>query len=640
MQMTTFKRKARLKRFLPQILGFLMAGIMLQGCANYYKELGDTQYQNIAYAKAAKYYEKSYLKKANPDVALKLADCYRNNNNYAQAEKYYALGVKDSKNPLGEARLAYGKVLMSLGKYNEAQEQFKGYLSDKPGDFAAQLMLNSCSDLGQFMKDTTRYSVKNANINGLASAYSPTPYKDGIVVVGEESTKKASKQNPATLNSFQDLYFVKKDKDGKFSKPEALKGKINGEYHQGPASFSSKGNVVYFTNNNSEGIKASEKYELPMMLKIQMDSLVNNEWQTAADFPYNSKEYSCQHPCLSPDGNRLYFSSNMPGGQGGFDLWVCNLENGQWGKPENLGVPVNTALDEGFPFFSEKGKLYFSSNGHKSMGGTDVLVSKYESGRYTMPMNLNYPLNTKADDFGFILNADGKTGYLSSNRAGTDMIYEFVINPPVLYAKGKITSEQQPLAGASVVFVNKSAEITDSVITDSNGEYSFKLLEESDYTIHARKADYFPRTIELSTKGKEDNATIQNDFDLKKPEVEKPIVLEGPGQIFYDFNKYKLRKEAFPVLDNVVKFLADNPAIRIELGAHTDARGTDKYNQRLSDRRARSAFDYIVKKGIKKDRIEYKGFGESMLVNDCKDGVKCTDELHQQNRRTEFKILK
>jgi outer membrane protein OmpA-like peptidoglycan-associated protein len=220
------------------------------------------------------------------------------------------------------------------------------------------------------------------------------------------------------------------------------------------------------------------------------------------------------------------------------------------------------------------------------------------------------------------------------------MIYEFVVNPPVLFAKGKITSDQLPLSGVSVVFVNKSSETTDSVITDSNGEYSFKLLEESEYTIHARKAEYFPRTIELSTKGKEDNATIQNDFDLKKLEVEKPIVLEGPGQIFYDYNKYKLRKEAFPILDNVVKILSDNPSIRIELGAHTDARGTDKYNQRLSDKRAKSAFDYIVKKGIKKDRIDYKGFGESMLVNDCKDGVKCTDELHQQNRRTEFKILK
>jgi outer membrane protein OmpA-like peptidoglycan-associated protein len=182
--------------------------------------------------------------------------------------------------------------------------------------------------------------------------------------------------------------------------------------------------------------------------------------------------------------------------------------------------------------------------------------------------------------------------------------------------------------------------VADSVSTDSNGEYSYKLTEESDYVVHVRKPGYFPRTIEVSTKGKEDNTPILNDFNLDEIEVEKPIVLENPGQIFYDYNKYKLRKEALPVLDNVVKLLNDNPGIRIELSAHTDSRGTDKYNQKLSEKRAKSAFDYLVKKGIKKDRVDPVGYGESKLMNECADGVKCTEAKHQQNRRTEIRILK
>ena len=264
--------------------------------------------------------------------------------------------------------------------------------------------------------------------------------------------------------------------------------------------------------------------------------------------------------------------------------------------------------------------------------------------RWKAPINLNYPLNTKADDFGLILNPDGKTGYFSSNRSGSDRIFEFVMNPPIIYAKGKISAEGGPLAGTTIIFENKNTGEIDSMQTDSNGEYNYKLTEESDYVITARKTGYLKKTTEISTKGREENDPIVSDFDLMKIEIEKPVVLDL-GVVFFDYDKYKLRKEAFSVLDGVVKMLIDNPEIRIELSAHTDSRGTDKYNQKLSDRRANAVYNYMISKKIDKVKIDKKRLekvcdGETKIVNECVDGTPCSDEKHQQNRRTEMKILK
>jgi outer membrane protein OmpA-like peptidoglycan-associated protein/tetratricopeptide (TPR) repeat protein len=641
---TGFKYQSKkMKRRFTELLSVCLVVIMLSGCASYYVEQGDTQYQAYGYAKAAKFYEKAYAKNPKADIAIKLADCYRNMNNYANAEKYFAKGIKDAKELDLIVKSNYGKVLMSVGKYDEAKEQFKQYLTEKPGDFAAQLLLNSCNDLGQFYKDTTRYSTKDAGVKGLINAYSPAFYKDGIVVVGEVAAKREAKQNPGTLNSYQDLYFMTKDKDGKLGKPEPMKGSINDEFHQGPASFNKAGTIAYYSSNIFPKVKASEKYEKDYNVQIRVDSLVGGEWRRATDFPHNNQDYSVEHPSISQDGKFLYFSSNMPGGQGGYDIYMCAKENGTWGNPVNLGPPINTSVDEKFPSVFD-GRLYFASNGHKNLGGYDVYLCKGENGNWKAPINLNYPLNTKADDFGLILNPDGKTGYFSSNRSGSDRIFEFVMNPPIIYAKGKISAEGGPLAGTTIIFENKNTGEIDSMQTDSNGEYNYKLTEESDYVITARKTGYLKKTTEISTKGREENDPIVSDFELMKIEIEKPVVLDL-GVVFFDYDKYKLRKEAFSVLDGVVKMLIDNPEIRIELSAHTDSRGTDKYNQKLSDRRANAVYNYMISKKIDKVKIDKKrlekvGYGETKIVNECVDGTPCSDEKHQQNRRTEMKILK
>lgn len=630
-----------MRNFLGGVIVFISAAIMLSGCARYYTERGDAQFERFGYAKAARLYEKAYSKKPTPELALKLANSYRNMNDYANADKYFAAGMKDDGAKLDPMNhLSYGKILMNMGKYGDAKSQFTSYLNDKPGDYAAQLLLNSCGDLAQFTKDTMRYSLQDAGIGGFNNAYSPVIYKDGLVFVGETSAR-GGKVNPGTMNSYQDIYFVKKEKDGRFGTAEKLKGAINDKYHQGSATFNREGNIAYFTTSNTNGLKASEKYEKVINSMIGRDSLAGAEWMASGSFPYNSPDYSNQHPSLTEDGKTLFFASDMPGGLGGYDLYVTRYESGRWTKPENLGAPINTAMDERFPVAAKGGKLYFASNGHKNLGGLDVFLTRNSGGKWNNPMNLNYPLNTRADDFGFVLAEDGKTGYVSSNRNGPDRIYNVVINPPVMNAKGRVTSNGAPLQNATIILTNNSASSVDSIFTDADGMYTYKLTLESDYQLMARKTDFLNKSAAFSTKNAETNADILNDFELAAIEkvIEKPIVLDAKD-VLYDYNKYKLRKEGKAELDKVVALLKDNPTLKIELGSHTDSRGTDKYNQKLSEKRAKTCSDYLIKSGIDKSRVTSVGYGESQLVNECKDGVKCSDARHQENRRTTIKLSK
>jgi outer membrane protein OmpA-like peptidoglycan-associated protein len=381
-------------------------------------------------------------------------------------------------------------------------------------------------------------------------------------------------------------------------------------------------------------------------MAIHHDTVIDNEWKRGKDFPFNSMEYSNSHPAISTDGKTMYFVSDMPGGFGGSDLYVTTLNNGEWSQPKNLGATVNTAGNECFPSIAPNGKLYFSSNGLKGLGGLDVFASEIKGTEVGSPMNLNYPLNTKADDFGVLWNADMKSGYVSSNRVKADKIYTFVMNPYDVMAEGTITNKDdgKPLAGATVIFRNITSNAVDSVNTDSDGKYTFKLTADCEYVFEVRKSDYFTVTKDgIDTKNVNENKTLTNDFTLQKIVVEVPYSLDNDvngKKIFFDLDKWNIRKDMQVNLDNLAKLLKDNPTIMIELAAHTDSRADNKYNQKLSERRAKSTYEYLVKKGINKKRMKYVGYGETKLANKCSDGVECTEEEHQQNRRTEFTVLK
>jgi peptidoglycan-associated lipoprotein len=628
------------------ILSLVAVTLLLSSCAQYYVNQGDALFNAFAYKKATKYYEKAVARKKKSQTLEKLAECYFKVNEYKNAEKNFKEASVD-KNFSQESKLHYGQTLMSLGKYSEAKEWLNQLLIDQPDNQLAKALIASCNAQTNFIKDTMRYSLTPIEIKGFESFFSPIVYKEGIIFAGEQTEVSRKKIYSGTMRGYQHIYYSKKDAQGKFAEPVMLNGTVNSHFHSSSAAFN-KGNFndIYYSSISTDKLKMSELYDRTYNMAIHHDTVVDNEWKRGKDFPFNSVDYSNSHPAFSNDGKTMFFVSDMPGGFGGSDLYVTTLNNGEWTQPKNLGLNVNTAGNECFPSVAPNGKLYFSSNGLKGIGGLDVFAADYNGSEVSIPMNLNYPLNSKADDFGVLWNADMKSGYVSSNRVNADKIYTFVMNPYDVVAEGIITGKEssKPLSSATVIFRNTTSGTIDSVNTDSDGKYSFKLTADCDYVYEVRKTGYFTVTKEgIDTKNLTENKTITTDFVLQQMVVEVPYSLDtdvNGRKILFDLDKWNIRKDMQTNLDALSKLLKDNPTIMIELAAHTDSRADNKYNQKLSEKRAKSTLDYLVKSGINKKRMKAVGYGETKLTNNCSDGVQCAEEEHQQNRRTEFTVLK
>jgi outer membrane protein OmpA-like peptidoglycan-associated protein len=356
------------------------------------------------------------------------------------------------------------------------------------------------------------------------------------------------------------------------------------------------------------------------------------------------------HPALSPDGNILYFVSDMPGGLGETDLYFSPRQaDGSWGTPVNLGAQVNTAGKELFPAMSPKGKLYFSSTGHAGMGGLDIFVAEGAESTWRNVRNLKFPLNSPQDDFGILMDSTGEAGFVSSNREsadGTDDIYAFkFIRIPCQLAGQTVEKIQTKPGIFTVVPVGKvlvrlyqegdtTARITYS---DAAGNFTFPILDGLSYTIKATKTGYLTRSAAITPNCQSTVDMVSMGMVLNRNTLNRPILIEN---IYYDLDKWDIRPDAAVELDKLVQTLKDNPAIKIELSSHTDSRQTHSYNQLLSQLRAESAVTYMVSKGIAPSRLEARGYGENRLLNRCGDNASCSEEEHQLNRRTEFKLLK
>jgi outer membrane protein OmpA-like peptidoglycan-associated protein len=359
------------------------------------------------------------------------------------------------------------------------------------------------------------------------------------------------------------------------------------------------------------------------------------------DFNLNNENYSVGHPTLSEDGKTLYYVSDMPGGYGGKDIYRATLQpDNCWGKAENLGAEVNSSGDELFPYIHNDGTLYFSSNMHNNLGGLDVFSTHEIKGNsWSEPENLNYPLNSSEDDFGFSINSDHKTGFVSSSRASSDKIYSFVMMPPTfnLYGLVREKGTGKPLEGVGIELKNKSTGEKIIAYSDHHGSFKEKLKPESTLSIACKIVGCFSETDSLSTIGKKYSEDFFALFEVEPIILEKPVVLEN---IYFDFDKWNIRPDAALELDKLVELLNERMELEIEMGSHADVRGSDEYNQKLSEKRAKSTVDYLILKGIDQARLTYKGYGEKVLVNECKNGVYCSEAEHQKNRRTEFKVIK
>lgn len=621
------------------VIAILSISMFMISCANQYLKKGNKAYNRKEYQAAIKYYNKALEKKFIPSAKVNLARTYVFVNDINSAQSHYVDAVLLEESNCGDL-YNYARILMQKQEYAEAKIWFKKFLENHPEDVVARMLYASCASVNERFIDTTLFTLSEIKMEEYSNIFSPTPLEDGIVFTADKKVNLNNKANTWTGNSYLDLYFTQKNAEGKWLTPTLLKGDINGKYHEGPAVFNKEGNVVYFTRNNYTGKKLHKNEHNENNLKLYRAELVKSEWTNITEMPFNSVNYSVGHPSLSYNEKELYFISDMPGGIGGTDIWVSTFDGEKWGQPKNLGKEVNTPGNEMFPYMHNDGSLYFSSDAHNSMGGLDIFITSKIGNKWLTPENLNYPLNSSGDDFGFTLLPDNESGFVSSGRGeGSDKIYEFIKNPPTFTLSGTVKHKQTgaKLADAVITITNASTGKSEKIKTDKSGQYNFKLAHSSSYSIKGEKDHFFTVTSSISTEGKKVSEKFIKDLFLDEIIIEKPIVIEN---IYYDYDKWLIREDAKPELDKLVKLLKDNPAIVVELSSHTDSRASDRYNLVLSDKRAHAAVEYILTQGVAKDRIIAKGYGETKLVNHCKNNIECNDNEHQQNRRTEFKVIK
>lgn len=621
----------------------------------------DKQYELYNYKKAIDLYELAYKKKPSLHAAERLAQAYSYQNNYKQAESWYAIAAEMSNtNP--ENVLHYAKALQQNSKYAEAKAQYQKYGELKKTVDTKQLniWMLSCDSARYWMTNPTTVAISNENmLNSPQSDWGPTMYGNSIVFSsdrGKVLADKVSGNRPFlkfdgakkpdrvvygwTGNHYLALYIKDENQDSIFS----FDLNANTDYHVGPASFRKDGNEVFFT--------LSKIPKKPVYVKGKMATVnvgiysskktADGKWTNPIPFKYNKvDDYSVGDPFITAEGNSLYFVSNMPNGLGGTDIYVCQRsDTGDWGLPVNLRE-INTEGNERTPILDSENNLYFSTDGRIGMGGLDVFKTRLLTGKIVEPKNLGYPTNSPQDDFTY-LKTSPLTGYFTSNRPGglgSDDIYSFTAQQTfALKLTGNVFDREnnQPLVNA-IVTLSKVNGQTFKVQTDETGSFRFNLDKESDYNLTGEKSNYRADLTSFTTISLTASAEIKKDLYLERIELEKAIKIEN---IYYDFDKSNIRADAAVELDKLVRIMKDNPTIWIELGSHTDSRANDQYNQWLSQRRANSAVQYIIDRGIEKNRISAKGYGESKLLNNCSNGVKCSEADHQLNRRTEFKIIK
>ncbi|MCX2430674.1 OmpA family protein [Pedobacter sp. GR22-10] len=629
--------------------------------AQYILKSADHQFELFNYAKAIDLYEQAFRKKENLHTAERLAMAYAFINNYKQAESWYAIAAKmPGSKP--ENLLGYAKALQSNSKYNAAKVQYTSYikLGQNISEKDANVWLASCDSASKWMKNPRQVEIINQKeLNSPQSDWGSVGYNGAIVLTSDRTTVTPGlvSESPFlrfdgakmpdqkiygwTGNGYLKLYI-------KTSSTDSLKMfplQTGARYHVGSATFTADGNTMYFTMTKiPESLKKIKNK--PSTVNVSIYSSVKDasgNWGAPVAFVHNAiNEYSVGDPFISGDGRSLYFSSNKPGGKGGTDIYVClKNDTGKWGSPVNL-EQINTAGNERSPFAVAGNNLYFASDGHVGMGSLDVFHALKNTAGAWQVENLGYPFNSPQDDFAFSLNQKSGVAHLSSNRSngmGSDDIYLLDLKSVrAVELTGKIydRKSKQPVAGALVTLTRINGG-SSKVETDNQGKYKFSLSAGSAYTVSAEASHFRTDAVNLDIVSVDKVSAIVQDLHLEPIELEKEIRLEN---IYYDFEKWNVRPDAAIELDALVKIMKDNPTIWIEIESHTDSRGHDAFNLRLSQKRAESVVEYIISRGIDKNRIEAKGYGETRLINSCANGMACSEEEHQLNRRTEFKIVK
>lgn len=664
------------------LLSVLMAAAMIIGMmetasGQYAMKQADAQAGLYNYARAVPLYEKAYEKKTTSEAARGVAESYRLMNNYAAAEPWYAKLV-DMPDHTQADELHYAGILMSNSKYAEAKQVLDSILGKDASHAIARNMRKGCDSAAKWQPVPVRGALEN--MQALNSSWSDwsTAFHNGTVVFASDRPYNARYQKPNpgrsginkkyygwTGNNYLHLY----ESNGQDSAAIKILGaNINGDYHSASVSYSNNGKFYYavtgLLKDQSSFLGKDGPYTLNVMIVEQQWDARNNTWRQSALFPYNDIfEYSLGDPYITPDGSTIYFvSTRGENNMGGTDIFYSTLdENGKWRTPVNMGPGINTAGNERTPVFAEDGTFYFASDGRAGMGGLDIYKAlKTGNGDTWQVTNMRSPVNSAQDDFAPAF--DSTVLYFSSNRSGgkgSDDIYRFIAFKVLEFSlSGKVQDLQTAvrLPGAEVTLRNMQTGASEKTVTDENGNYHFTLDSLSNYELSAAKTGFTAVTgINITTNGLTESAALHKDITMEIPPPPKPVEpkreirfgqmtlavnqpIEMKG-IRFGVNKADITPSAAAELNNLVKLLKDNPTLKIELSSHTDSRGNDSYNMKLSQRRAESTLRYLVSKGIDRKRLIAKGYGESQLLNRCENNVPCTEEEHSINRRTAFTIL-
>jgi len=707
--------------------------------ADPYVREADRHFQQMAYARAATLYRTAAeLGAVNEHVTKRLAQCSMKLGDLPEAERWYAVVVKFLNREPADL-YNYAQALKGNGRYEEAEVWMDRYLEITRSEGSAARS-NITGYARKFNMDPTRFSVKAASVNTAFDELAPAWLGTSHVMFSSSRKETIVIQRRAAWNDqpFLNLYKARVAADGDLADALPLPGSVNTRYHEGPAVASADGRSIWFTRNNYWKGRAQRSQRGVSRLGIFKAVEQGGGFADSERFLYNNPEVSIAHPALSPSGRRLYFASDMPGGFGGTDLYFCELQDGSWGEPVNLGSAVNTSHDEAYPFVAADGTLYFASNGHPGLGGYDIyMATKSAEGAIAGAMNLGAPINGPRDDFGFIIDALNKNGFFTSNRPGGmggDDIYAFEMLAPLeerYLCSGMVIDQENetPAIGAEVVLYDEQGNVVARMESDAKGEYSFAVRKATTYRLVARMKGRFDSEQHVSTEGIERRQIITRDIQLVpdagiwlrgtlrekgrpafvagakvsvvnlstfttderlsgeggdfalriQSNEEFEVLIEKPGffsmsvpistigmrhgiielgaaraldmeaiepglpialrHLRWSQSGTQLDPAARAELDLLAERLGVNPAVSIEVGVHSDARGDLAREAELTQRRADAIAAYLIGKGLAKDRVRAKGYGASRLLNHCAPGVQCTEEDHAVNRRCEYTVL-
>lgn len=620
----------------------------------------ENNYEKLAYYDAIQVYEKVANRGfSSPELLKNIGNSYYFNGDYQQANKWFGQLFTEFPNHEieNEYLYRYAQTLKNIGDDKNATVYLNKFVAENSKSERAKLIQSDKNYKSEIEKNSGRFDIQDAKINSKYSDYGSTIYKNQVLFATSRDTGNFSKRvHTWTGNAFTDIYAADIQEDGTLAHPKKFSKKITTKFNESTPVITKDGKTMYFTRNNYNKGKRGINNNRTTLLKIYRAELVKDKWTNVTELPFNSNQFNTAHPVLDPTEKVMYFASDRPGGFGKSDIWKVAITDKGFGVPENLGAQINTDGRETFPFVSSDNELYFATDGRPGLGGLDVFISKIKNDEsFTKPQNVGKPVNSSSDDFALIIDSQNKFGYFSSNREngyGMDDIYAFKQNRALVLEciqdlKIKVIDAKTraiiSTANLDLFEMNYDAKATTNKMT-TESKYVFA-------TAHDCGMSYRVKVEAPGYNVKEDVVALPNEsgvtehlivLEPKKVEIKKGddlFKILDLNPIYFDLDKSNIRPDAAAELAKVLAVLEEYPTMKIDIRSHTDSRASHAYNDQLSDRRAKSTREWLISKGINPKRLTAKGYGERQLVNKCADGVSCTEEEHQANRRSEFIVV-